>query len=104
MRDAATVAVLMFDRTPMFETSVPISVFGVDRTVSGAPRFDLLPVAAEEGALTSTGGLRLHAPYGLAALDRAVSSSRRAGAIRMRPRRRPCSPPSVPRTPTARWS
>ena len=28
----------MFDRTPMFETSVPISVFGVDRTTSGARR------------------------------------------------------------------
>jgi NAD(P)-dependent dehydrogenase (short-subunit alcohol dehydrogenase family) len=44
-RDKATVAVLMFDRAPMFEMSVPISVFGVDRTPSGAPGFTLLPVA-----------------------------------------------------------
>lgn len=71
MRDQATVAVLMFDGAPMFETSVPVSVFGMDRTGSGAPKFTLLPVAAEEGPLTSTGGVQFHAPYGLAALDRA---------------------------------
>ncbi len=71
MRDQATVAVLMFDRAPMFETSVPISVFGTERVVSGAPRFELLPVAADDGPLTSTGGVRFHAPYGLDALDRA---------------------------------
>jgi transcriptional regulator GlxA family with amidase domain len=67
-RNPATIAVLMFDRAPLFETSVPISVFGVDRTVSGAPAFTLLPVAAEPGELASTGGIRLHAPYGLEAL------------------------------------
>ncbi len=71
MRDRATVAVLMFDRAPIFEMAVPISVFGMDRTGSGAPGFELLPVAAEDGPLTSTGGVRLDAPYGLDALDRA---------------------------------
>lgn len=70
-RDRATVAVLMFDRAPMFETAVPISVFGADRTASGAPAFTLLPVAAEPGPLRSTGGVQLHAPYGLDALERA---------------------------------
>ncbi len=70
-RDRATVAVLMFDRAPMFEMSVPISVFGVDRTANGAPAFVLLPVAGEPGPLTSTGGVQLHAPYDLDAVDRA---------------------------------
>jgi transcriptional regulator GlxA family with amidase domain len=70
-RDKATVAVLMFDRAPMFEMSVPISVFGVDRTPSWAPSFTLLPVAAEPGVLTSTGGIQLHAPNGLDALRHA---------------------------------
>jgi transcriptional regulator GlxA family with amidase domain len=68
-RDPATVAVLMFDRAPMFEMSVPISVFGVDRAANGAPGFTLRPVAAEPGPLTSTGGIRFDAPFGLDALD-----------------------------------
>lgn len=68
-RDKATVAVLMFDRAPMFETSVPISVFGVDRTSSGAPAFTVRPVAAESGPLTTTGGIQVVPPYGLEALD-----------------------------------
>jgi transcriptional regulator GlxA family with amidase domain len=71
VRDRATVAVLMFDGAPMFETSVPISVFGVERTEGGSPAFDLLPVAADDGPLASTGGVRFEAPYGLDALDRA---------------------------------
>ena len=68
-RDKATVAVLMFDRAPMFETSVPISVFGVDRISSGAPAFTLRPVAGEPGPLTTTGGVQIVPPYGLDALD-----------------------------------
>ena len=68
-RDKGTVAVLMFDRAPMFETSVPISVFGVDRTSTGAPAFTVRPVAAEPGPLTTTGGIQLVPPYGLDALD-----------------------------------
>jgi transcriptional regulator GlxA family with amidase domain len=59
------VAVLMFDRTPLFETSVPISVFGVDRAASGAPRFELLAVAAEPGPIVSTAGIQLVAPHDL---------------------------------------
>ncbi|WP_433281516.1 GlxA family transcriptional regulator [Pseudonocardia xinjiangensis] len=64
-RDKSVVAVLMFDQAPLFEMSVPISVFGVDRSVTGAPRFTVLPVAGEPGALTSTGGVMMHAPHGL---------------------------------------
>jgi transcriptional regulator GlxA family with amidase domain len=62
------VAVLMFDRTPLFETSVPISVFGVDRTTTGAPAFELLAVAGEPGQIVSTGGVQLVAPHDLAAV------------------------------------
>ncbi len=70
-RDGSAIAVLMFDGAPMFEMSVPISVFGIDRTASGAPAFTVLPVAAEPGTLTSTSGVELLAPYGLDALGRA---------------------------------
>ena len=62
-RTISTIAVLMFNGVPMFETSVPISVFGMDRTASGAPKFTLLTVAAEDGPLISTGGIQIHAPY-----------------------------------------
>lgn len=70
-RDPAAVAVVIFDRAPMFETSVPLSVFGMDRTASGVPRFRLLPVAGDKGPLTTTGGLVVNAPYGLDALEEA---------------------------------
>jgi transcriptional regulator GlxA family with amidase domain len=71
-RDRSTVAVLMFDRAPMFETAVPISVFGADRTANGAPEFTLLAVPGEDGPLRTTGDVQLHAPHGLDALDRAA--------------------------------
>jgi transcriptional regulator GlxA family with amidase domain len=67
-RDPLAIAVVIFDKAPMFETSVPMSVFGMDRSASGAPKFRLLPVAGEPGPLTTTGGLVLDAPYGLDAL------------------------------------
>jgi transcriptional regulator GlxA family with amidase domain len=70
-RDKTNIAVVMFDQASMYEMSVPVSVFGVDRTSSGAPRFTLLPVAADPGALATTGGIRLHAPNDLDALGKA---------------------------------
>src|SRR3954471_7882385 len=70
-RDRATIAVVMFDGAPMFEMSVPISVFGVDRTTNGAPRFNLLSVHGEPGVLTTTGGIQLKVPNGLEALQHA---------------------------------
>src|ERR1044072_4019143 len=70
-RDPSTVATLLFDGAPLFEQSVPISVFGVERVVTGAPAFTLLPVAAEPGPITTTAGVRLHAPHGLEALRQA---------------------------------
>jgi transcriptional regulator GlxA family with amidase domain len=70
-RDRNTIAVLMFNGVPMFKSAVPISVFGMDRTDSGAPKFTLMPVAGEGGRLISTGGTRIRAPYGLNEIDRA---------------------------------
>jgi transcriptional regulator GlxA family with amidase domain len=63
------VAVLVFDGAPLFETSVPLSVFGIDRTSTGAPRFEVLAVAASGRSARSTAGTRVHAPHRLADLD-----------------------------------
>lgn len=65
------VAVLLFSGSPMFESSIPLSVFGVDRQDAGVPRYRLLACAGEEGPLRTTGGLELRAPYGLGAVSRA---------------------------------
>ncbi|AKG45189.1 helix-turn-helix domain-containing protein [Streptomyces sp. JH002] len=65
------VAVLLFSGSPMFESSIPLSVFGVDRQDAGVPRYRLLACAGEEGPLRTTGGLELRAPYGLGAISRA---------------------------------
>jgi transcriptional regulator GlxA family with amidase domain len=70
-RKMSTIAVLMFNGADLFETSVPVSVFGLDRTVSGAPTFKLLPVAAENEPIVMTSGVRVDAPYLLDSLDEA---------------------------------
>ncbi|MGK5551380.1 helix-turn-helix domain-containing protein [Actinomadura kijaniata] len=64
VRDPRVFAVLCFDRAPMFETSVPFSVFG-----GNEPRFEVRAVAGDPGPLTSSAGIVLHAPHGLDALD-----------------------------------
>jgi len=65
------VAVLLFSGAPIFESSIPLSVFGVDRQDAGVPRYRLLVCAGEEGPLATTGGLTMTAPYGLDSLGRA---------------------------------
>jgi transcriptional regulator GlxA family with amidase domain len=65
------VAVLVFDRAPLFEMSVPLSVFSPDVPAGAGHRFELRSVAAEPGPLRTTGGLQVRAPYGLDALDTA---------------------------------
>ncbi|MFF4651469.1 GlxA family transcriptional regulator [Streptomyces sp. NPDC001380] len=70
-RRRETVAVLIFGGAPIFESSIPLSVFGVDRQDAGVPRYRLLVCAGEDGPLATTGGLTLTAPYGLDALARA---------------------------------
>ena len=70
-RDPCAVAVVIFDGVPMFQTAVPMSVFGVDPSNSGVPNFRLLIVAGEPGPLTTTGGVVVDAPFGLDALAEA---------------------------------
>ncbi|MCM2575900.1 GlxA family transcriptional regulator [Streptomyces meridianus] len=65
------VAVLLFSGGPIFESSIPLSVFGIDRQDAGVPRYRLLVCAGEDAPLRTTGGLELSAPYGLEALARA---------------------------------
>ena len=62
---------LLFSGAPIFESSIPLSVFGVDRQDAGVPRYRLLVCAGEEGPLATTGGLTMTAPYGLESLGRA---------------------------------
>ncbi|MEV5906133.1 helix-turn-helix domain-containing protein [Streptomyces sp. NBC_00015] len=65
------VAVLLFSGGPIFESSIPLSVFGIDRQDAGVPRYRLLVCGGEEGPLRTTGGLELTAPHGLEAIARA---------------------------------
>ncbi|MFG2477223.1 helix-turn-helix domain-containing protein [Streptomyces fagopyri] len=65
------VAVLLFSGGPIFESSIPLSVFGIDRQDAGVPRYRLLVSAGEDGPLRTTGGLELTAPHGLEAISRA---------------------------------
>ncbi|MFI1966078.1 GlxA family transcriptional regulator [Streptomyces pathocidini] len=65
------VAVLLFSGGPIFESSIPLSVFGIDRQDAGVPRYRLLVCAGEDTPLRTTGGLELTAPHGLEALARA---------------------------------
>ncbi|WP_431986089.1 helix-turn-helix domain-containing protein [Streptomyces griseoflavus] len=65
------VAVLLFSGGPIFESSIPLSVFGVDRQDAGVPRYRLLVCGGEDGPLRTTGGLELTAPHGLEAISRA---------------------------------
>lgn len=69
MTRATRVAVLVTDGAPLFETAVPLSVFGVDRTSTGAPSFEVLAVAASSRAARSTAGTLVHAPHRLDDLD-----------------------------------
>lgn len=72
-RDPRTIAVLIVEDGPMFETSVPLAVFGVDRSAAGVPLFRVLPfaVSGAGSATSSTAGMLMTAPYGLEALDTA---------------------------------
>ena len=68
-RSASTVAVLAFDAISLFHLSVPCLVFGENGQDAGMPPLTLKVCAAEPGALRSTAGMGVHAPYGLDDLD-----------------------------------
>ncbi|MGI5461090.1 GlxA family transcriptional regulator [Streptomyces sp. CA-249302] len=70
-RRKEVVAVLLFRGGPILESSIPLSVFGIDRQDAGVPRYRLLVVAGEDGPLQTTGGLELVAPHRLDAISRA---------------------------------
>ncbi|MET9423986.1 helix-turn-helix domain-containing protein [Streptomyces sp. NPDC006540] len=70
-RRREVVAVLLFSGGPIFESSIPLSVFGIDRQDAGVPRYRLLVCGGEDGPLRTTGGLELTTPYGLEAISRA---------------------------------
>lgn len=65
------VAVVLFSGGPIFESSIPLSVFGIDRQDAGVPRYRLLVCSGEDGPLRTTGGLELTAPHTLDAIARA---------------------------------
>lgn len=69
-RDPAIVAVVIADQAPLFEMSIPLSVFGIDRRDTGGPDYTVVPVAAD-GRASTTGGMRLSQLRPLSALDEA---------------------------------
>lgn len=71
-RDPYLAAVVVPDEALLFETSVPISVFGVDRTATGAPPLRVVVASADAETVTTTAGLSLSGLRDLAALDEAA--------------------------------
>lgn len=65
------VGVLLFSGAPIFESSIPLSVFGMERQDNGLPNYRLQVCAGEDGPLATTGGLTMTAPHGLEGLARA---------------------------------
>jgi transcriptional regulator GlxA family with amidase domain len=65
------VAVAMTDGLPLFELSVPVEVFGRDRSDIVSPWYDLRLCAAHPGPIRTSGGLTAAPAYGLDALPQA---------------------------------
>jgi transcriptional regulator GlxA family with amidase domain len=59
------VAVAVTDGLPIFELSVPLEVFGIDRSDIVDPWYELRMCGTRPGPLRTTGGLALHPGYGL---------------------------------------
>jgi transcriptional regulator GlxA family with amidase domain len=70
-RNPDLVAVVVANGAPIFETAVPLSVFGVDRTDTGGPAYSVLPVSADGQDAISTGGIALGRLRGLEEADQA---------------------------------
>ena len=88
-RDRGRVAVVVSDGAPLFEAAIPLSVFGVDRSDSGGPRYSVVAVTAGEGSATTTAGIRIS---GL----RPLYAARRAGILVVSSWRNPEDPPPYP--------
>lgn len=63
-----TIGVVAVDQTPLFHLSVPIEVFGADRSDMGVPRHEVVVVAGEPGRLHAN-GIVLQTAYDLSALQ-----------------------------------
>lgn len=85
------VAVLLFSGGPIFESSIPLSVFGIDRQDAGVPRYRLLVCAGEDAPLRTTGGSNCPPPTGWRRSPVPGRSSYRPGVPSPRPRRPPRS-------------
>jgi len=70
---ANTVAVIAFDGISPFHLAVPCLVFGADGIGAGVPKFKLLVCAAERGALRTSAGFTMRAPYGLERIAQAAT-------------------------------
>ncbi len=67
-----TVAVVVFEKTSVFELAVPCEVFGLDRSDMGMPTYDFMVCGVHNGPLQTKGGLfTIQTPYTLDDLDRA---------------------------------
>lgn len=82
------VAVLLFSGGPIFESSIPLSVFGIDRQDAGVPRYRLLVCAGEEGPLRTTGAWNSPRRRGWRRSPARAPSSYRPGGRSPRRRRR----------------
>jgi transcriptional regulator GlxA family with amidase domain len=66
------VAVVVFEKTSVFELAVPCEVFGLDRSDMGMPTYDFMVCGVHNGPLQTKGGLfTIQTPYTLDDLDRA---------------------------------
>jgi transcriptional regulator GlxA family with amidase domain len=62
------VAVLLLDGSPLFESAVPLSAFGIDRSSSGAPTFTVAAISVDGAPVRTTAGVEIEAPHDLDAL------------------------------------
>ncbi|GAA0465112.1 AraC family transcriptional regulator [Paractinoplanes deccanensis] len=85
-RGRTTIGVLIGDGASILEVAVAPRVFEIDHGPRGGPTFELLTAGERPGPLATTGGIALHAPHPLAALDR-------AGVVIVPGWRRPGGPP-----------
>ena len=66
-----TVAVAIFDGTPVFETGVACEVFGIDRSAMGVPNYRLRVCAIDPSPVRTGGGFSILTDHGIAQVRRA---------------------------------